>query len=256
MTSHFKYVILLLLTILFFTSCSTEKQLAYFQRDNLQKDNLTSAKPYVPVILAGDILSIYVNSLSPEASSFFNPFKSSTQTPSSSEEQSGTVGYLVDAQGKIDLPLIGSIKVGGATTSNVRDTLKTLLKPYLKEPTVNVRILNFKISILGEVSKPAVYKISNEVITLPEALSLAGDLTIYGRRDSIQIIREIDGKKEFGYVNLTNTEVFNSPYYYLHSNDLIYIKPSKLKNRQTNQSFQIAGFALSLISILVTVLRN
>jgi polysaccharide export outer membrane protein len=199
-------------------------------------------------------LSIYVNSLSPEASSFFNPYKAGV-TSNGSTDNNNTSGYLVDASGDIELPLVGNIKVTGHTTSQVRDTLKVLLKQYLKEPTVLVRFLNFKISLLGEVAKPNVYNIPNEMITLPEALSMAGDLTPFARRDSIQIIRDVNGKKEFGYVNLTNRNVFSSPYYYLHANDLVYVKPSKIKARQNDRSFQFVSLGISLLSLIIIIIR-
>jgi polysaccharide export outer membrane protein len=120
---------------------------------------------------------------------------------------------------------------------------------------VLVRFLNFKISLLGEVAKPNVYNIPNEMITLPEALSMAGDLTSFARRDSIQIIRDVNGKKEFGYVNLTNRNVFSSPYYYLHANDLVYVKPSKIKARQNDRSFQFVTLGISLLSLIIIIIR-
>lgn len=238
---------------LLLSACSNEKSLVNFQKTNNNQDTISVAVTYVPKIQTGDILSIYVNSLSPEASSFFNPYKVGVTSNGSGDNNNA--GYLVDASGDIELPLVGNIKVTGRTTSQVRDTLKTLLKPYLKEPTVLVRFLNFKVSLLGEVAKPNVYNIPNEMITLPEALSMAGDLTLFARRDSIQIIRDVNGKKEFGYVNLTNRNVFSSPYYYLHANDLVYVKPSKIKARQNDRSFQFVSLGISLLSLIIIIIR-
>jgi polysaccharide export outer membrane protein len=239
---------------LLLSACSNEKSLVNFQKTNKNQDTISIATAYIPKIQTGDILSIYVNSLSPEASSFFNPYKAGV-TSNGSTDNNNTSGYLVDASGDIELPLVGNIKVTGHTTSQVRDTLKVLLKQYLKEPTVLVRFLNFKISLLGEVAKPNVYNIPNEMITLPEALSMAGDLTPFARRDSIQIIRDVNGKKEFGYVNLTNRNVFSSPYYYLHANDLVYVKPSKIKARQNDRSFQFVSLGISLLSLIIIIIR-
>ena len=126
----------------------------------------------------------------------------------------------------------------------------------MKDPTVLVRFLNFKITILGEVAKPNVYNITNEMITLPEAISMAGDLTLFARRDSIQIIRDVNGKKQFGYVSLTNRDIFNSPYYYLHANDLVYVKPAKTKTQQTDNTFRFISIAISVITLLLLAFRR
>lgn len=259
-------VFLLFLSVIFLSSCYDEKKIAYFQRGPNQSDTISVANMYVPHIQAGDILSIYVNSLSPEASSFFNPYSaaglsnnsSSTQgaTTSPALSQSSSPGFLVDSSGSIELPLIGPLKLGGLTTVQAKDTIKRHLLTYLKEPTVTVRISNFKISVIGEVAKPSVYVIPNETITLPEALSIAGDLTVFARRDNIQIIRETNGKKEFGTINLNSRQVFTSSYYYLHANDVVYVQPGKKKVEATDRTYQILPTAVSLISIIVILLKK
>jgi polysaccharide export outer membrane protein len=248
-------------SLLVLASCVSEKKLTYFQKSNPNDDTVTTAKAYIPKIQPGDLLSIPVTSLSPEASSFFNPYNGGSMANAGAGSanplyQSSTPGYLVDPAGNIDFPLIGSIKILGYTTAQVRDTLKSHLKTYLKEPTVSVRFLNFKISVLGEVTRPEVYNVPNEMITLPEALSLAGDLTPFARRDSIQIIRDVDGKKEFGYVDLTKRNVFNSPYYYLHANDVVYIKPSKARAQQSDRSLQYYSIGVSLLSLIIVAFRR
>lgn len=250
------------LLVIIFSACNSEKELKYFQQGKNHSDTVNVAEAYVPKIQTGDILSIYVNSLSPEASSFFNPYSgnssaniASTSTASETGQVAPT-GYLVDPSGEIELPLLGNIKVSGYTTSQVRDTLKKKLKFYLKEPTVLVRFLNFKISILGEVARPSVYNIPNEMITLPEALSMAGDLTLYARRDSIQIIRDVDGKKQFSNVNLSSRDIFSSPYYYLHANDIVYVKPAKTKSQQTDRTFQYISVGATLVSLFLVIFRR
>jgi polysaccharide export outer membrane protein len=156
----------------------------------------------------------------------------------------------VDANGAIELPLIGSLKVAGLTTMQARDTIKAKLTKYLKEPTVNIRFLNYKISVLGEVQRPSVYVIPNETITLPEALGLAGDMTIYGKRGNVLIIRDNNGKKEFGRVDLNSRDLFSSPYYYLHANDVVYVEPSAGRIAQTDKIYQITPIILSALSFL------
>lgn len=260
-----------LLSIIIFSlsSCIQQKQIAYFQKAVNGSDTIAVAKAYVPKIQPGDILAIPVGSLSPLASSFFNPYSTMPVTSDNQQTgqngnnsaglatpltQSSAPGYLVDASGNIEMPLIGSIKLAGLTTSQARDTLKNRLKYYLKEPTVNVRFLNYKISVMGEVLRPSVYVIPNETITLPEALSLAGDMTIYGVRNDVLVIRDENGKKVFGHVNLNSREVYNSPYYYLHANDIVYVEPGKGKIAQSDRTYQILPIVLSALSFISIIL--
>jgi polysaccharide export outer membrane protein len=243
--------------IILLSSCVSQKQIAYFQKDSNQSDTINVIPAYVPKIQPGDILNIPVNSLNSAASSFFNPYQASpavtpdaTQVGVSPLPSSSASGYLVDNTGSIDMPLIGTVKVAGLTTSEARDIIKERLKKYLKEPTVSIRFQNYKISVMGEVLRPAVYVIPNEKVTLPEAITMAGDLTIYGKRDNILIVRDNDGKKEFGRVNLNNREVFTSPYYYLHSGDLIYVEQGKAKAAQSDQAYRILPIVLSALTVI------
>jgi polysaccharide biosynthesis/export protein len=269
---QYKYTILLLLLIINLTSCVDQKQIAYFQKGVNQSDTLSVAQAYTPKIQPGDILSIAVGSLNPVASSFFNPYSSmpvtSDNSASGATSQGGGIGnitpaltqqaapgFLVDAAGTIDFPLLGTLKLAGLTTSEARDLVKERLKTYLKEPSVNVRFLNYKISVMGEVAKPSVYIIPNEKITLPEALSLAGDMTIFGKRDNVLVIRDENGKKEFGRVDLTSREVYNSRYYYLHANDIIYVEPGKGRVAQTDKAYQLLPVILSGLSFLTIIIE-
>jgi polysaccharide export outer membrane protein len=261
--------IFLYLTVLFcLSSCVNQKQIAYFQKGINQSDTIQVAKVYVPKIQSGDILSISIGSLNPAASSFFNPYSTTPANtdvtdatslangtmPAPTLAQSASPGFLVAADGSIELPLLGNIKLAGLTTSEARDTIKNRLKHFLKEPTVNVRVMNYKISVMGEVTRPSVYVIPNEKITLPEAISMAGDLTIYGKRDNVLIIRDVDGKKEFGRINLNSREIYNSPYYYLHDNDIIYVEPGKGKAAQSDRIYQILPVLLSALSLITIII--
>jgi polysaccharide biosynthesis/export protein len=257
-----QYIFLPFIIIFCLTSCVQQKQIAYFQKAVNQSDTIAVSQAYIPKIQPGDILSIPIGSLNPVASSFFNPYSTVPVAPDNNSastpqltgapmlSQAAAPGYLVDAEGKIELPILGVIKIAGLTTSAARDTLKSRLKYYLKDPTVNVRFLNYKISVMGEVARPSVYVIPNETITLPEALSLAGDMTIFGKRDNVLVIRNDNGKKEFGRVNLNTREVYNSPYYYLHSNDIVYVEPSKGRIAQTDKTYQILPVVLSALSFI------
>ena len=242
------------------SSCVSQKQIAYFQKGN-QPDTIQVAKAFVPKIQPGDILAINIGSLNPMASSFFNPNSNlpvnnnsaelSTEGASVSAVQPSAPGFLVDSAGTIELPLVGQLKVADLSTSEARDLIKSRLETYLKEPSVNVRFLNYKISIMGEVVKPSVYVIPDERITLPEALSMAGDLTIFGKRTDILIVREENGKKEFGHIDITNREFYNSPYYYLRSNDIVYVEPNKARIQQSDPFYRVLPIVLSTISLII-----
>jgi polysaccharide export outer membrane protein len=241
------------------SSCLDVKKITYFQKGVNGTDTVGVHKEYIAKIQSGDILSIYVNSLSPQASSYFNPYSANVVTPEgggsgSSLSESAASGFLVDGSGKINIPLIGPVQVAGLSTSAVTDTLTSKLKVYLKDPTVSVRFLNYKISILGEVNKPGVYVVPNEKITIAEAITLAGDLTSYSRRDNIQVIRDINGKKEFGEVSLTDRSVFLSPYYYLRANDIVYVKPGKNKVAQSDVLVKLLPIIISATSLLIVII--
>jgi polysaccharide biosynthesis/export protein len=191
-----------------------------------------------------------ISSGSSNGSSSSSAQSGGTPNFSPSLTQSSAPGYLVDASGTIEFPLLGTVKIAGLTTSQARDTLINKLKFYLKEPTVNVRFLNYRISVMGEVLHPGVYVIPNETITLPEALSLAGDLTIFGKRENVLVIRDENGKKVFGRIDLNSREVFSSPYYYLHVSDLVYVEPNKGRVAQTDRTYQLLPVVLSALSFL------
>lgn len=255
------FFVLLLAGSQLLTGCIQTKQLAYFQGTTNLPDTLTVAARYVPKIQAGDVLSVQVSSLNPEASSFFNPYAtlasadrgSMSTTPTPATPLPAQNGFLVDNTGSIELPVLGKVQVAGQTAAQVKDRLRESLKEYLKEPTVNIRNLNFRISVMGEVLRPSLFTIPNEQITLLEALSLSGDATIYGRRDNVLIIREENGKRTFARVDLTRRDLFSSPYYYLHPNDVVYVEPGKARVAtadRTNQLLPIALSALSFVAII------
>lgn len=252
-----KIFFILSLVSLFTSSCLTRKQIAYFQDSN-NEHPLNSVKTdielqkFEPLISPKDILSIFVTSLSPEASSFFN----NAIVKTNSENFAGlapAVGYLVDVNGNIEMPLIGKVKVGGLTTSQATDLIKSQLEKFLLSPSVRLYFENYRVTILGEVSRPGVYQVPNEKITLPEALGLAGDLTAYGKRDNILIIREDSDKKSFARLDIRNTEIFASPYYYLHPNDVIYVEPNKGKAAQADAFFRIAPIVISTLTLAAVI---
>ncbi|HEV7349170.1 polysaccharide biosynthesis/export family protein [Telluribacter sp.] len=243
------------------SSCVSPKTIVYFQGEDLKysSDNITQS--YVPTIQSSDLLSIVVGSLSPESNEIFNmPNQFNTSSMNYSATGGGaraqSVGYLVDHEGNIEMPLVGKVNIGGLQTQVASDTIRKKLLAYLREPTVSIRTLNFKVSVLGEVNRPAVYVIPDERITLPEVLSLAGDLTIYGKRDNILIIREENGKREYARVDFTSRDVFRSPYYYLHKNDVIYIEPIKARMTTTDRNVQLIPMITGIVSALGILALN
>lgn len=240
------------------TSCVSPKTIVYFQGDSLKYSAQAINKTYIPLIESNDMLSIAVGSLNAEANEVFNMSnRYTTATTSYGSGGNGALqpfGYLVDSDGDIELPLIGKVKVAGLRTQVAADTLRRRLALYLKEPSVTIRTINFKVSVLGEVARPAVYVIPDEKITLPEVLSLAGDLTIFGKRSNVMIIREEKGQRQYARIDLTSREIFDSPYYYLHKNDVVYIEPVKARMNATDRTVQLAPMIISLASVITLAL--
>jgi polysaccharide export outer membrane protein len=253
--------------LLFFASgqllmnCVSSKQVTYFQGNASQPDSLTIGIRYIPKVQPGDVLSVQVSSLNPEASSFFNPYTAIAVADRGGQPTTAAAttalplmnGYLVDDGGFIELPVVGKINVKNQTAAQVKDRIRESLKEYLKEPTVNVRNLNFRISVMGEVVRPALYTIPNEQITLLEALSLSGDATIFGRRDNVLVIREENGKRTFARVDLTRRDLFSSPYYYLHPNDVVYVEPGRARAATADRTNQLMPILLSALSFLAII---
>lgn len=169
--------------------------------------------------------------------------------------------YLVNAEGMIDFPVLGKLKLSGLTRSEVLQLFEDKISKYIKNPIINLRIINFKVSVQGEVTLPGTYNVQSERITLIEALSMAKDLTIYGKRDNILIIREVDGVKSYNRVDITKADFINSPFYYLAQNDVVYVEPNKTKingaavGANTNVLISISSLLITVITLIVTASR-
>ncbi len=238
---------LLVLFTLIFTSCTSPKKVLYLQDVDQIKEQIISQKIEM-TIQKDDALSIAVSSRNPELSIPFNI--------GSTGGSSGTgSGYTVDVNGEIDFPVFGKIQVVGLTRMQLQEMIKNKLiqANYISDPIVTVQFVNFKFSVLGEVGSPGVYQITGDRITLFEAISKAGDLTQYGRRDRVAVIRENDSIRTFLYNDLRSTDIFNSPYYYLHQNDIIYVEPNKAKMQSMDRNI-ISNwmFYLSVIMSITT----
>jgi polysaccharide export outer membrane protein len=244
------------LVILFLFSCSNTSKLVYF--NTTQSTFPGTSQAMEPLIQKNDLLSITVSSLNPEASAIFNaPNIAASGIHTTTTIGNATpVGYLVNQDGKISFPMLGELQVTGLTKSQLAADLTKQLtdKKLLVDPIVSIRFLNFRVSVLGEVSKPGVYSVPNEKLTLLEALGLAGDITIYGKKDNVLVIREgNDGAKTLKRLDLNTAEVMNSPYYYLRSNDVVYVEPTQNRVQKERNQF-LFPIIISLISLGIIVI--
>ena len=253
---------LLMVAALWLTSCSAPKNIAYIKNSDWT-DLSKSAYLYDAHIMPKDVLTITVNTVNPEASAPFNLTMSSSSSNSSSG--GSLLTYLVDNNGTIEFPVLGQLKVVGLTKSECEKMIHDKIKPYLnvnEHPVVTVRMTNYKITVLGEVNSPGMFTVTNEKINIFEALAQAGDLTIYGVRDNVKLIREdANGKKEVHTIVLNDVNLVSSPYYYLQQNDILYVEPNsvKAKNSTVGQTttlwFSATSILISLTSLLFNILR-
>lgn len=243
--------VLIFIFLTFFASCVSPKQMVYFQDSNNPSENIAYQHNVSLEIMPGDLLTIRVSASEQEAAQPFNLVKSVAST----DRISGNVQletYMVSNEGEIDFPVIGKMEVKGLTTFELSDKLKERIREYVKDAIVNVRILNFKISVLGEVKSPGTFTIEDDHLSLAQALGMAGDLTIYGKRENILVMREVDGKKVTAHLDLTDGNVVSSPFYSLRQNDVIYVEP-KVSKVQSASSLGVASRYLSIASIIVSL---
>ncbi len=247
------------LLLIFCESCNSSKRIAYFE--NVHDDSFKSSLGITEApIQRNDILSITISSLDAEASAIFNPGSSmgtgskATTTSTGGSNQIG--GYLVNSDGNIQLPILGNVPAAGLTKKELRENITNMIlaKKLLVDPIVDIRHLNFEVTVIGEVAHPTVITVPSERISLIKALGLAGDLTIYGKRDNVLLIREENGKKITRHINLNSADFLNSEYYYLQPNDVVYVEPNKTKVATASRSQQVVPIILSSLSIIVIVL--
>jgi len=238
------------------SSCASRKNLVYFQDEPLEAGVLVS-EPEQLIYKPDDILTINVSALDPETVRPFNlPVVSNNAGLGLNAQANLQVqSYLVDYDGNIQFPVLGTIKVAGLTRTKLTSLLTERISAYANDPIVNIRLANFTITIIGEVSQPGTFTIQDERITLLEALGMANDLTIFGERKNVLIIREIDGKKKFAQVDLTSIKTVNSPVYYLQQNDVIYVEPNKAKIRSSsyNQNNNVLISAIGTLATIVAI---
>ena len=258
----------LLLLPFLLTACQSYKKVPYFQNVEVVNGVEQQEKLYDAKIMPKDLLTIVVSCTNPELATPFNLTVASNagiavSTSSYVTTQPVLQPYLVDNDGNINFPVLGELKLGGLTKREAEQLIIDKLKPYMKEtPIVTVRMVNYKISVIGEVTRPGTFTISNEKVNLLEALAMAGDMTVYGLRDNVKLIREdANGKQQIVTLDLNKAETILSPYYWLQQNDIVYVTPNKAKARNsdvgnsTSLWFSATSILVSIVSLLVNILK-
>lgn len=253
--SNSKIFLLFSFLVFFLTSCVVTKKSVYFNDLALDSTSVVKLAQFnEPIIQSDDILSITIQTVDVGATAAVNQVSTVPAVGASSASMTGNQvirGFLVDKDGNVAIPMLGNIKVAGLTTYQARQLIAENACDFFIDPTVQVRFANFKITVIGEVAKPATYTMPNEKVTLLDAIGLAGDLTIYGKRENVMLIRDnADGEKEFIRFNLNSYDTFKSPYFYLQQNDVIYVEPGKGKVAANNAG---RTQTISLISALASL---
>ena len=247
--------------------CTSYKQVPYLQNPEVVNNYGKEIPLYDAKIMPKDLLSITVNTTDIQASAPFNlTVQTSINAAQANINSTSTPAlqqYLVNNEGEIDFPVLGKLKISGLTKNECESLIQEKLKPYLKEtPIINVRMVNYKISVLGEVNKPGTFTVSNEKVNVLEALAMAGDMTVYGLRNNVKLVREnAKGQREIIELNLNDAGLLTSPYFYLQQNDILYVSPNKTAARNsdignsTTLWFSATSILVSIASLLVTILR-
>ena len=254
MKNLFYFGFVFILSLVTLSSCGSYKQVPYIQ-DISVVNSESKGELHEARIMPKDLLTITIHTSEPELAAPFNmtvPIAAATNS-TNIYSQPMLQRYMVDNSGNIEFPVLGTLYVGGMIKEEVESLIQDRLKNYLKErPIVNVRLVNYKISVLGEVALPGVFWVENERINIFEALALAKDMTIYGLRTNVKVIREdATGKQQVIELDLTDASIVNSPYYFLQQNDIVYVTPNKTRARNADVG-TITTVAISTLSILIS----
>lgn len=256
-----KKIVLLFSFVVLLFSCATKQDVVYFNGIN-PADNIVGIDSYMPTYHINDELLIVVNAIDAEAAKPFNLTSVAyNQDIGLARPMDRQQTYIIDSQGEIDFPVLGKLKLAGLSRDQATKYIEEKLKDYIKDPMVNIRTINYRITVLGEVARPGTYNATSERITLIDALGLAGDMTIYGERENVLVIHDYDGKKTFTRVNLKDKNLFESPAYYLSQNDVVYVEPNKTRARNssigadTGVIISTIGLLISLSAVIVAVLN-
>ena len=240
-----KFIVLCCALGVLVTSCATKQDVVYFQNAK-SFETVVDTDTFKAKLKVGDIVSVYVSTLDPLVTAPYNIIIA---------RGSGgrLIDYLIDVEGNIDYPVLGKLKLVGLTVEEAKELIKKKFSEgqLLKDPVVMIRVLNFRVTVAGEVRSPGVYPVSGERVSILEALGMAGDLTIKGRRDNVLVIRDFNGTKTYTRIDLTNKEVFNSPVYYLTQNDYVYVEPNNSAISGASGDIRI-GTIITITSFILT----
>jgi polysaccharide export outer membrane protein len=243
----FRLLLVFIISAVLFSSCKTQQKAVSYIEDYSDSSKTDEVKYTEPLIQKNDILSILI-------------YSDATDGGKTDSMYNYTQGFLVDNDGNIQYPRFGTIKVEGITKQEVAETIRKKAELVLTNPTVLVRLLNFRITMLGEVAKPGQISLPGERITILEAIGLAGDVSVYGKKDDVVVIRDVNGKIEYGKIDMSSRNLFKSPYYYLRQNDVVLVNPNKNKARLSDQVFNqrlsIAFSLINTIALLYTIFQN
>ena len=246
----------ILASLILLSSCGTHSKMVYFQSTEGDSTEVNISQ-FKPTFKADDFISVVVTANDLASAIPFNyPSVGSGRNGMNGYVQGApaTSGYLIDGNGFVNLPILGKIKLGGLGRTEAIDLLEEKLNSYLKNPVVNIRIQNYKVTVLGDVSSPGTYNIPNERFTILEAIGLSGDLTITGLRNNVLVIRDENGKKKQYRLDLTSDQILNSPAYYLQQNDVVYVEPNTAKRSQGTFLRSTVGILISLTSLIITTI--
>ncbi|GAB3333820.1 polysaccharide biosynthesis/export family protein [Larkinella ripae] len=253
------------LTSTLFTSCTSSRTITYFQNKDVLEDkqyaNLARIEEIPKRIQPDDILAIVVNSLSEESNAIFNTanttlIQTSRFPGSVSTSQGQPLGYSVDQNGEINFPLAGKVRLAGMTLNEANVFLKEIVTQYIKDPSVDIRLLNHKFTVIGEVNRPGIYNLLNRQTTLPDVIGIAGDLTLFGQRNNVMLIRSVNSKREVIKLDLTSRQILNSPYYFIENNDVIYVasRPGRLTG--SDRTLQLIPIVVTIITTSLLLYNN
>lgn len=238
----------IILIAFFAASCIPHKEVLYMRDLDQRSGDISFAVAPETIMLNGDLLEIHISSISQETNSYF--FKPGSE----SDTKSGANTYQIATDGKIDLPLIGRVDLAGKTTAEAEEYLRGLLKEYLQKPVVNVRLVNFTVTVLGEVKNPGVFQVPTASVTILEAIGLAGDLTIFGQRDNVLLIRNSGPEKNYTRLDLGNSAVMASGSFHLQNNDVIYVPPSKGRASSDDNVYRLLPLIISGLTFVVVII--
>ncbi|MEI8054198.1 MAG: polysaccharide biosynthesis/export family protein [Bacteroidota bacterium] len=253
-----KFFLLAFLLIIQISSCTVSQQSTTYFSGSGDTTLILKTDDVEPIIQKNDILSIYISSLNPEASAVFNAPNLLATSSSTTSGSSSAGGYLVNTDGNIQLPILGTIKASGITKKQLKADITNLIldKKLLIDPIITIRHLNYEVTVIGEVGKPIVINVPNEKISLLKALGLAGDITVYGKKDNVMLVREVEGKRKVKRIDLNDKSFLSSNYYYLQPNDIVYVEANKWKVINANRNQQLLPSILSGLSIIALVITT